>query len=118
MEREIILIARFIREHPQFRYTIKYFDYCNMYVLFYKTETAVRSMGIPSGISYDVLMKKFYNGAIRKICDICFECDALTYIICQRCAFRMCKDCFGLFVENNSNIDGVHCPQCKTIILD
>ena len=118
MERERLLIARFIREHPQFRYTIKYNDYCNMYILYYKTATAVRSMGIPSGISYDVLMKKFNNGAIRKICDICFECDALTYIICQRCAFRMCKDCFGLFVENNSNIDGVHCPQCKTIILD
>ena len=64
MERERLLIARFIREHPQFRYTIKYNDYCNMYILYYKTATAVRSMGIPSGISYDVLMKKFNNGTI------------------------------------------------------
>ena len=36
-----------------------------MYLMYYKTETAVRSMGLPS-ISYDMLMKKFNNETIRK----------------------------------------------------
>ena len=40
MERERLLIARFIREHPQFRYTIKYDEDLNMYMLYYETEDA------------------------------------------------------------------------------
>ena len=63
MERERLLIARFIREHPQFRYTITYDEYCNMYILYYKTEVAASSVGIPSGISQEVLLKKINNGS-------------------------------------------------------
>ena len=118
MEKERLLIARFIREHPQFRYTIKYDEYDNRYILHYKTEVAVRSMTIPSGISYEVLLKKFDNGINRKKCDICFECDAQHYMICHMCAFRMCKECFVLFVENDTNNDVLKCPQCRTIMVD
>ena len=66
MERERLLIARFIREHPQFRYTIKYDEYCNMYILNYKTEEAVRSMGIPSGFLMRYYWKNLTMESLEK----------------------------------------------------
>jgi phage FluMu protein Com len=76
-------------------------------------------MAIASGISYEVLLKNFNNGVARKICDICYECNELvpTYFLCHMCAFRMCTDCNELLIKNNTNIDGVHCPQCRTIMI-
>ena len=117
MERERLLIARFIREHPQFRYTIKYDEYHNVHILYYKTEVARRCMAIPSGISYDVLIKKFNNVIVKRMCEICFECDSRSYVACHMCAFRMCKECFVLLIKNETNIDGIHCPQCRMIML-
>ena len=78
MERERLLIARFIREHPQFRYQIKYDEHLNMYMLYYETDVARRCMGIASGVSYDVLLKKFNNGIVHRRCEICFECDSCS----------------------------------------
>ena len=66
MERERLLIARFIREHSQFRYTIKYNEHWNLCILYYKTEEAVRFMAIASGISYEVFLKKFKMGLLEK----------------------------------------------------
>ena len=85
---------------------------------YYQTDKTVRCMAIPSGVSYEVLLKKFNNGITRKICDLCFECDALHYIICHMCAFRMCKECFVLLIKNDTHIDGIHCPQCRIRIID
>ena len=118
MERERLLIARFIREHPQFRYTIKYDEDLNMYMLYYETDVARRCMGIASGVSYDVLLKKFNNGIVHRRCEICFECDSCSYITCHMCGFRMCKECFVLLIKNDTHTDGIHCPQCRTILLD
>ena len=113
-----LLIARFIREHPQFRYTIKYDEYLNVYMLYYETDVAKSCLTIASGVSSDVLLKKITNGIVHSICEICFECDSYSYITCHMCAFRMCKKCFVLLIKNDTHIDGIHCPQCRTIKLD
>ena len=80
MERERLLIARFIREHPQFRYRIKYDEDLNVYMLYYETDVARRCMGIASGVSYDVLLKKFNNGIVHRRCEICFECESCSLL--------------------------------------
>ena len=100
MERESLLIPRYIREHPQFRYTIKYNEHCNMYILYYKTEEAVRSMAIPSGVCYQVLTKMFNNGIAWKIWDICVECDAWHY---DYNYMHMICHMYMSSVHNNSN---------------
>ena len=118
MDRGRLLVGRFIRENPQFVYTIKFNEMHQMFVLSFITDVGFKSLPFPCGISYDVVLKKFNNGICSQECKFCFETECTCAIrICPDCAYRICCDCFLIMCEHNLNEYGLPCPQCKNFFL-